>query len=574
MKYLKTFICLFIVTNLSGQTFTNYTTADGLVDNNVSCGTFEGNGVMWFGTQNGISKFDGTNWTNITTTTDTALVSNTITAIKSMANGDLWVGTDFGVCKYSNSTWQCFTSADGLGDDRIKYIEQSLDGRIWIGEYDGLSIYDGTNWTSYNMSDGLPFGGIQSIKFDNNSEAWMGSGFGGLIHYDGTNFTVYNTTDGLLNNRVNGIAIDSQNNKWVGNSAGVSVFNNQNIFQNNYTQMYLLPPPDTLNPVMDLAFDSRNLLWVGIYIDYLLNGGVAMYNGFSWVDFNMNDGLIGPVITDLIIDDQDQVWVTTSSGISKITNVQYTSVPDDNFEAYLEANGMGDGISNNNSVTTANINTITSLNVSNQAISDLTGIEAFTALTNLECSSNQLTGLDLSQNTLLTALDCPSNQLTLLDLSSNTALTYLFCDNNQLTCLNVKNGNNNTLLVESNLNPNLSCIEVDNPAWSNANWTIIDPNVTFSTNCNYPLGCFNINPNSVQEIINTISLYPNPTSENITISIENFNGNIQTEVYDLIGNRLQATNETTISLQDYARGIYLFKVAYGDKLQEVKVIKQ
>ena len=57
MKYLKTFICLFIVTNLSGQTFTNYTTADGLVDNNVSCGTFEGNGVMWFGTQNGISKF-------------------------------------------------------------------------------------------------------------------------------------------------------------------------------------------------------------------------------------------------------------------------------------------------------------------------------------------------------------------------------------------------------------------------------------------------------------------------------------------------------------------------------------
>lgn len=336
MKYLKTFICLFILFNLSGQTFTNYTTADGLVDNNVSCGTYEGNGVMWFGTQNGISKFDGTNWTNITTTTDTALVSNTITAIKTMANGDLWVGTDFGVCKYSNSTWQCYTSADGLGDDRIKYIEQSSDGRIWIGEYDGLSIYDGTNWTSYNMSDGLPFGGIQSIKFDNNSEAWMGSGFGGLIHFDGTNFTVYNTTNGLLNNRVNGIAIDSQNNKWVGNSSGLSVFNNQNIFQNNYTQMYLLPPPDTLNPVMDLAFDSRNLLWVGIYIDYLLNGGVAMYNGFSWVDFNMSDGLIGPVITDIIIDDLDQVWVTTSSGISKITNVpaNLNKLEDDNITIY------------------------------------------------------------------------------------------------------------------------------------------------------------------------------------------------------------------------------------------------
>ena len=61
---------------------------------------------------------------------------------------------------------------------------------------------------------------------------------------------------------------------------------------------------------------------------------------------------------------------------------------------------------------------------------------------------------------------------------------------------------------------------------------------------------------------------------NSSIPINNFNGNIQTEVFDLIGNKLLNTNETTISLQDYARGIYLLKVAYGNKLQEVKVIKQ
>jgi len=71
-----------------------------------------------------------------------------------------------------------------------------------------------------------------------------------------------------------------------------------------------------------------------------------------------------------------------------------------------------------------------------------------------------------------------------------------------------------------------------------------------------------------------VYIYPNSNKENVTIRINNFNGNIQTEVYDLIGNRLQTTNETTISLQDYAIEIYLFKVACGDKLQEVKVIKQ
>ena len=70
-----------------------------------------------------------------------------------------------------------------------------------------------------------------------------------------------------------------------------------------------------------------------------------------------------------------------------------------------------------------------------------------------------------------------------------------------------------------------------------------------------------------------IKLFPNPTRENINISLEKFNGNIHTEVYDLIGNRLQTTNETTISLRDYPRGIYLLKVAYGDRVEEVKVIK-
>ena len=76
-----------------------------------------------------------------------------------------------------------------------------------------------------------------------------------------------------------------------------------------------------------------------------------------------------------------------------------------------------------------------------------------------------------------------------------------------------------------------------------------------------------------QDFKTAVKVYPNPTNQNIRISINNFNGNIKTEVYDLIGHRLQSTNETTISLQDYARGIYLLKVAYGDRVEEVKVIK-
>ena len=109
-----------------------------------------------------------------------------------------------------------------------------------------------------------------------------------------------------------------------------------------------------------------------------------------------------------------------------------TYVPDDNFEDYLEANGMGDGIERNDFVYTSNIEMVTRLDVDNLFISDLTGIEDFTSLTGLYCYSNQLKKLDLSQNTALLYLFCYDNELKELNVSQNTALLYLFCRDNEL----------------------------------------------------------------------------------------------------------------------------------------------
>ena len=114
-----------------------------------------------------------------------------------------------------------------------------------------------------------------------------------------------------------------------------------------------------------------------------------------------------------------------------------TYVHDDNFENYLEANGMGDGITLNDSINTLSIEMLMSLDVSNENISDLTGIEDFTSLLMLKCYSNPLTTLDVSNNIYLTDLRCQSNQLTSLDVSSNTALKTLFCFSNFLTNLDV-----------------------------------------------------------------------------------------------------------------------------------------
>jgi len=119
-----------------------------------------------------------------------------------------------------------------------------------------------------------------------------------------------------------------------------------------------------------------------------------------------------------------------------------TFVPDDNFEAYLESNGMGNGIANDDSVTTASIDTVTDLYVASLNITDLTGIEDFTALTSLECDDNQITSLDVSYNTALNSFGCSYNQLTILDVSQNTALNSFGFSNNQLTSLDVSNNHN------------------------------------------------------------------------------------------------------------------------------------
>ena len=163
-------------------------------------------------------------------------------------------------------------------------------------------------------------------------------------------------------------------------------------------------------------------------------------------------------------------------------------VPDDNFENYLENLGIGDGIQHNDSVYYLSIEMVITLNLNNLNISDLTGIENFPVLINLNCNNNQLTSLDLSQNIYLENLECSFNQITSLDLSNNTELTNIYVDDNQLSYLDLRNGfNTNIVDFYASYNPSLSCINVDNIMWSTNNWLVanyqIDSQHYFDTNC-------------------------------------------------------------------------------------------
>ena len=127
-------------------------------------------------------------------------------------------------------------------------------------------------------------------------------------------------------------------------------------------------------------------------------------------------------------------------------NAQNTAIPDVNFETKLIALGYDSGPIDH-LVLTTNISAITVLDINNSAIQDLTGIQDFVSLTLLDCVSNQLTTLNVSNNNALIQLACGNNQLTSLNLpNSNTIFKTLQCENNRLVSLNVSNNNGLTTL--------------------------------------------------------------------------------------------------------------------------------
>ncbi len=316
MKKVQILLALIFSSSLLAQEYTHFTDAEGLVNNSVNCLTIDADQNIWFGTNNGVSMFDGENWTSYITEETPELVSNSITAIFASTSGSTWFGSDFGISVFDGLSWLIFTEADGLGDDRISSISEDENGVIWVGEKNGISKYDGIEWTSY----GLPFGGVNEISFDSNNDLWLAHGLSGLIHFDGADFTTYNTNSGLVSNFVRTIEIDQDDNKWVGTAQGITVLNTNNELVGHHTMMLLLPEPDTLNPVVDIVFDSQGNVWTGIYVNYLVTvGGVAAWNGASWTGF-IDSELVGPVVRALAVDENDAIWVATSAGVTKISN--------------------------------------------------------------------------------------------------------------------------------------------------------------------------------------------------------------------------------------------------------------
>lgn len=206
------------------------------------------------------------------------------------------------------------------------------------------------------------------------------------------------------------------------------------------------------------------------------------------------------------------------------------------------------------------------LNCSYNQLTNL-NLNTNTELLELDCSHNQLTALHLQNDTLLYKINCTDNSLTHLDVS-NTYMLMLSCDNNNLQSLNLANGHNTSALtITAANNPNLTCVKVDNAAYSTVNWTggsfIFDAGVSFSADCT-------VGVNELET--KNITVYPNPTVGKVYFS-EKTNVQITNTVGQTI---LIKKNVTSVDLTEQPEGLYFISLIdeNGKIILYSKIIKE
>ncbi len=320
MKFKILFLFNFIFSiSITAQQWTNYTTANGLINNTVFSVAIDKQGNKWFGTAAGLSEFDST-WNTFTSKNGLSGSNVYVIAIDSL--GNKWFGSIGGGLSEFNSTgWTTYTTATpGIPSNNVYSIAFDRKGNKWIGTDQGLSVFGKGHWVNYNSNFyQLLNNNVNTVAIDKNGTAWCGTD-SGLSVFDGTYWNNYTVADGLVDNDIRAIAIDSVNNVWIATyGGGVSEFSDSAGCCNNYYQSYEGLASNFVNSV---AIDSQGNKWFGTE-----EGGVSMFDGTYWTTYNTSNGLPDDDINSIAIDSKGNKWFGTEvNGVSKLIDLYlYTS---------------------------------------------------------------------------------------------------------------------------------------------------------------------------------------------------------------------------------------------------------
>lgn len=269
-----------------------------------------------------------------------------------------------------------------------------------------------------------------------------------------------------------------------------------------------------------------------------------------------------------------EVYTTDESFKTAIVNVVGVDVNEDGFVSYEEAqNFTGD------------------LDLSNQNITEITGLEAFSNVANINLSGNNITDISdfLAADTViisskstniqksvattiskLSSLNVSDNLIESIDVSGITTITNLNVSNNKLTYLNVNNNANEMIIsLDASLNEDLSCIQVDDADVSNNNENWIKDSIA-----SYSASCKNTSL-SIEDISeNKFIISPNPVTDSFNIFLSS---NVVLEkviIFDLSGKEILKTDTEFINIQYLKAGVYILQIHTNKGVLINKLVKK
>ena len=261
-------------------------------------------GMMWFGTHGGVSRYDGKTFVNFTT--KDGLAHDTVYAIHRDPDGVVWFGTfGGGVSRYDGETFVNFTTKDGLADDRVRVIYRDPDGMMWFGtEGGGVSRYDGVEFVNFTTENGLANNSVRAIHRDPGGAMCFWTS-GGVSRFDGKEFVNLTTEADLEQNYwVHAFHFDPDGVMWFGTLG-------EGIFRYDGRKLVNLTTEDGLahNRVLTIHRDPDGVMWFGTE-----GGGVSRYDGRTFVNFTEADGLAGNRVRIIHQDPDSVMWFGTEDG--------------------------------------------------------------------------------------------------------------------------------------------------------------------------------------------------------------------------------------------------------------------
>lgn len=192
----------------SPYAFRQLSVDDGLSQNSVLAIIQDRVGFMWFGTKDGLNRYDGAELRRITVA-DAIPGNYYITALCEDNQGKIWIGTDAGVCLYDPHTecaWRFFLASDDGSTitGNIPQIECAPDGGVWIVAADGLFRYDPSTETLRRIAasdDGTLRYTVRYICFDQSGTAYFVLDDGNIYRSDDS----LSTAEALLDERSAGM---------------------------------------------------------------------------------------------------------------------------------------------------------------------------------------------------------------------------------------------------------------------------------------------------------------------------------------------------------------------------------